>query len=48
MKNPKNMTMDELIELADKIKRRMTTKFLEDAARIRKSRSHLAKQYKSS
>ena len=48
MKDPKNMTMDELIEFADKIKRGMTVKFLEDAAKIRKSRSHLAKQYKSS
>ena len=48
MKDPKNMTMDELIELADKIKRGMTIKFLEDAAKIRKSRSHLARQYKSS
>ncbi len=30
MKNPENMTTDELIELADKIKRGMTTKFLND------------------
>ena len=48
MKDPKIMTTDELIELADKIKRGMTIKFLEDAARIRKTRSHLAKRYKSS
>ena len=48
MKDPKNMTTDELIELADKIKRGMTTNFLRDAAKIRKSKSHLAKQYKSS
>lgn len=44
MKNPKNMSTEELIELADEIKRGMTEKFLEDVAKIRKSRSHLAKQ----
>ena len=37
MKDPKNMTTDELIELADKIKRGMTTNFLEDAVKIRKA-----------
>ena len=38
------MTTEELIELADEIKRGITEKFLEDAAKIRKSRLHLAKQ----
>lgn len=44
MKNPKNMTTEELIELADEIKKGITEKFLEDAAKIRKSKSHLARQ----
>lgn len=44
MKNPKNMTTDELIALADKIKRGMTERLLEDIAKIRKVKSHLAKQ----
>ena len=44
MKDPKKMTANELIELADEIKRGMTEKFLEDIAKIRKSKSHLAKQ----
>ena len=43
MKDPKRMTTEELIELADEIKRGMTDKFLEDTAKIRKAKSHLAK-----
>lgn len=38
------MTTEELIELADEIKKGITEKFLEDAAKIRKSKSHLARQ----
>ena len=45
MKNPKNMTTEELIELADEIKRGMTEKLLGDLAKIRRAKSHLAKQF---
>lgn len=37
MKEPKNMTTEELIELADEIKRGMTKKFLKDLDEIEKS-----------
>lgn len=39
MKNPKNMTTEELIELADEIKRGMTKKFLEDLDELEKSQA---------
>lgn len=48
MKNPKNMTTDELIELADEIKRGMSVKVLRDLDKLEKSRPHSAKRYKSS
>lgn len=38
MKDPRNMTTEELIELADKIKKGMTKRFLRDAKIIRKIR----------
>ena len=44
MKDPKKMTTEELIELADEIKRGMTTKVMKDLDKLEKSRSHLAKQ----
>lgn len=48
MKNPKNMTTDELIELADEIKRGMSMKVMRDLDKLERSRSRLAKRYKSS
>ena len=39
MKDPKDMTTEELIELADEIKRGMTKKFLEDLDEIEKNRT---------
>ena len=48
MKDPKNMTTDELIELADKIKRGMTIRVMRDLDKLSKIKSHSAKQYKSS
>ena len=39
MKNPKYMTTDELIELADEIKRGMTKKFLDDLNELEKARA---------
>ena len=44
MKNPKKMTTKELIELADEIKRGMTTRVMRDLDKLERSRSHLAKQ----
>ena len=44
MKDPKNMTTEELIEFADEIKRGMTKNLLKDLDEIERSRSksHLA------
>ena len=44
MKNPKDMTTDELIELADEIKKGMTKELLKDLDEIERahSKSHLA------
>lgn len=39
MKDPKTMSKAELIELADKIKKGMTKKFLEDLDEIEKART---------
>ena len=39
MKNPKSMTTEELIELADEIKRGMTKKFLRDLDEIEKAQT---------
>ena len=39
MKNPKNMTTQELIELADEIKKGMTKKFLRDLDEIEKAQT---------
>ena len=39
MKNPKNMTTKELIELADEIKRGMTKELLKDLDEIERARS---------
>ena len=39
MKHPKNMTTEELIELADEIKRGMSKKFLEDLNELEKARA---------
>ena len=44
MKDPRQMTTDELIDLADEIKKGMTLKLFADIDKIRKARSHLAKQ----
>ena len=44
MKNPKNMTTEELIELADEINRGITTRVMEDLDRLERSRLHQAKQ----
>ena len=44
MKNPKNMTTKELIELADEIKKGMTTRVMRELDKLEKSRSHLVKQ----
>ncbi|MBI2542350.1 hypothetical protein HYV80_06590 [Candidatus Woesearchaeota archaeon] len=44
MKDPKNMTTDELIELADEIKRGMTDEWLKRRERI-KSKPLLVQQY---
>jgi hypothetical protein len=40
MKDPRKMTMQELIDLADEIKKGMTKKFLADAKKLEKSRYH--------
>ena len=45
MKNPKNMTTEELIELADEIKRGMTKKVMEDLDKLEKVKPHLAKRF---
>jgi len=39
MKDPKDMTKDELIELADRMKRGMTKKFLRDLDELERARS---------
>ncbi len=39
MKDPKKMTTDELIELADEIKRGMTTKVMADLDELRKPKA---------
>ena len=44
MKDPKDMTTNELIELADEIKRGMTTKVMNDLDKLELSRSRLVKQ----
>ena len=44
MKNPKNMTTKELIELADDIKGNMTTEWLKRYNKYFKPKFHLAKQ----
>jgi len=44
MKNPKNMATDELIELADEIKRGIAGNFLKDAERFRKADKLKAKK----
>lgn len=44
MKDPRKMTTEELIELADEIKRGMTTRVMEDLDKLERSRSHRAKQ----
>ena len=44
MKHPKDMTTEELIELADEIKRGMTKRVMRDLDKLEKSRSHLARQ----
>lgn len=44
MKNPKNMTTEELIELADEIKRGMTTRVMRDLDKLEMSKSRLVKQ----
>lgn len=44
MKNPKNMTTEELIELADEVKRDMTTRVMADLDKLEKSRPRLVIQ----
>ena len=44
MKNPKNMTTEELIELADEIKRGMTTRVMRDLDKLESSRHHQVEQ----
>ena len=43
-KDPRGMTTDELIELADEIKRGMSIKVMADLDQLEKSRARLAKQ----
>lgn len=38
MKDPRRMTTEELIDLADEIKKGMTRKFLADARKLERSR----------
>lgn len=45
MKDPKKMTTDELIELADEIKRGMTTRVMEDLAKIKNADKMINKRY---
>lgn len=44
MKDPKNMTTEELIELADEIKRDMTKKVMADLDKLERLRSRLVIQ----
>ena len=44
MKDPRKMTTDELIELADRMKKGMTLKMFSDIDKIRMAKSHAAKQ----
>lgn len=44
MKKPENMTTEELIELADEIKRGMTERVMRDLDKLERSRSRLAKR----
>ncbi|MBI2575262.1 hypothetical protein HYV82_05250 [Candidatus Woesearchaeota archaeon] len=44
MKTPGNMTTEELIELADEIKRGMTARVMRDLDKLERSKSRVVKQ----